>query len=380
MDKNLIVIWVVTFTTMLGIGLIAPILSFYAKTLGANNFEISLIFSIFMIARTLAQIPAGALSDIYGKKLFLTIGTFFYGVATFFYNFVSSIFDLIMVRFFTGVFSAFVTPIASSYVSSIAPKDKMGQYMGFFNSSIGMGFGVGPFIGGFLAQNFGIKAPFYFCGALGVLASIICYLKLDEVKFERKEEKINIKLYLKDKKFLVPFLFNTFILMGNSSIIVFLTIYAYRFGIGLDGSGFLIALTNIVSALLQRKLGALYDKYNFKILPLGIILISLGFLLLSISNNFYKFLLSLLIQAIGSGLVSTALMSYVANIIPNERKGEGLGLFTTSLNFGFMIGALIFGAIAYFIDIGNTYKLVAILSLIVGFIFYIKLKDQICSV
>ncbi|WP_456418938.1 MFS transporter [Methanocaldococcus infernus] len=375
MKSEAYVIWIVTFTTMLGIGLIAPILSFYAKTLGANNFQVAFIFSIFMIARTITQIPAGHLSDIYGKKLFLTLGTFFYGLTTFFYNFVSNIFELLIVRFFTGVFSAFVTPIAGSYISAIAPKEKMGQYMGFFNSSISMGFGVGPIIGGFLAEHFSIKAPFYFCGFLGILASILSYFKLRDIKFKNKSRGINLKFYLKNKKFLIPFIFNTVILMGNSSVIVFLTIYAYRFGIGLDGSGFLIAFTNIISALLQKKLGSLYDKYGLNIIIVGLLLVSLGFFYLSLADNFYKIMLSLILQAIGSSLISTSLMSYVANLIPIERRGEGLGLFTTSLNFGFMFGSLFFGAIANVIGIGEMYKVVSLFSLIMGFSLFKILKS-----
>ncbi|HIP16299.1 MAG TPA: MFS transporter, partial [Methanothermococcus okinawensis] len=58
-----IILWFISFITMIGIGLIAPLMSKYAQLLGASNFEIGIIFGSFALARTLAQIPVGYFSD-----------------------------------------------------------------------------------------------------------------------------------------------------------------------------------------------------------------------------------------------------------------------------------------------------------------------------
>ena len=78
LEKNVFVIWITTSTTMLGVGFIAPIMAIYAQTLGASNFEVGLIFGSFALARTVAQIPVGVLSDIYMERSFLlSVGRFF---------------------------------------------------------------------------------------------------------------------------------------------------------------------------------------------------------------------------------------------------------------------------------------------------------------
>ncbi|CAB3289034.1 Major facilitator superfamily [Methanocaldococcus lauensis] len=379
--SNLAVIWITTFTTMLGIGLIAPIMSIFAESLGATNTEIGIIFGVFALFRTISQIPVGILSDIFGKKPFIVIGTFFYGVFTLMYNIVGSVLGLLIIRSITGFFSAFVTPIAGSYVANLAPKERLGEYMGIFNASINLGFAIGPFIGGFLADMYGIQTPFYICGFLGILASIIALIKLEELPIKREVE-INInKLFsiefLKNRLFLLSYIINTLSIISNASIIVYLAIYAVSFKITLTQVGFMIASTNILSALLQRYIGRLFDKFGIVVIILGIIILSIGMYLISLSTTFFTLIFSLMVVAIGMAMVGTSAMSLAIRDIPPERKGEAMGLFTTSFNIGMFFGAVIFGVLADFVGLSNMYKISSILVLFLGSLCYLKIKKQL---
>ncbi|XRP97041.1 MFS transporter [Methanocaldococcus sp. 16A] len=381
LEKNVFVIWITTFTTMLGVGFIAPIMAIYAQTLGATNLQIGLIFGSFALARTVAQIPVGVLSDIYGKKFFIVCGTFFYGVFTLMYNFVSTVLGLLIVRTFTGIFSSFVTPVAGSYIAAIAPKTRLGEYMGIFNSAITLGFGVGPFIGGFLADIYGIKTPFYFCGFLGILAAIISYMKLEDIVFNENTKKMDAKNisnlfsfeFLKNRNFLASFIINTSNVMINAGIFAYLALYATNYGITLSQVGVMIASTNILMALLQRSFGKLYDKFGNVMIIIGIFMISLGMYLLSISTTFLSMIISLIIVAVGSSISSTATTSLAVKDIPTHRKGEAMGIFTTSINIGMFIGAVSFGFLADILGIANMYKFSAIFSIIVGIISYLRI-------
>ncbi|XRO75070.1 MFS transporter [Methanocaldococcus sp. 28A] len=381
LEKNVFVIWITTFTTMLGVGFIAPIMAIYAQTLGATNLQIGLIFGSFALARTVAQIPVGVLSDIYGKKFFIVCGTFFYGVFTLMYNFVSTVLGLLIVRTFTGIFSAFVTPVAGSYIAAIAPKTRLGEYMGIFNSAITLGFGVGPFIGGFLADIYGIKTPFYFCGFLGILAAIISYMKLEDIVFNENTKNRNIKNisnlfsfeFLKNRNFLASFIINTSNVMINAGIFAYLALYATNYDITLTQVGAMIASTNILMALLQRTFGKLYDKFGNVMIIIGIFIISFGMYLLSISTTFLSMIISLIIVAVGSSISSTATTSLAVKDIPTHRKGEAMGLFTTSINIGMFIGAVSFGFLADILGIANMYKFSSIFSIIVGIISYLRI-------
>ncbi|ENN96405.1 major facilitator superfamily protein [Methanocaldococcus villosus KIN24-T80] len=375
MDKNLFIIWVTTFVTMLGVGFIAPIIPIYAQTLGATNFEIGLIFGSFALARTLTQVPVGILSDIYGKKFFIVSGTFFYGLFTLLYNFVNTVFDLLIVRALTGAFSSFVTPVAGSYVAAIAPKDRLGEYMGIFNSAITLGFGVGPFIGGTLADIYGIKTPFYFCGFLGILAAIISYTKLEDIKFKKENcDKISLE-FLKNKNFLYSFIINTSNVMMNAGIITYLGIYTIKYGISIAQIGSMIAGTNLLMAALQRSFGKLYDKLGKVVIIFGICIASCGVYFLSLSSSFWKIMFSLATVAIGISMCSPATTSIAVKDIPPYRKGGAMGIFTTSINIGMFLGSVFFGFLADIFGISGMFKASAMFSIIVGFICYLKIRE-----
>ncbi len=382
--SNLVVIWVTTFTTMLGIGLIAPLLAIFAKLLGATNSEVGIIFGVFALARTIAQIPVGILSDIYGKKPFIVVGTFFYGVFTLMYNIVGSILGLLIIRCVTGFFSAFVTPIAGSYVANLAPKERLGEYMGIFNASINLGFAIGPFIGGFLADMYGIQTPFYICGFLAILASIIALIKLEELPIKRENVKININNlfsieFLKNKVFLLSFIINILTIMCNASIIAYLAIYAVSFKITLTQVGFMIASTNILSALLQRYMGKLFDKFGIITIILGIIILSIGLYSISVSSEFLTLISSLIVVALGLSMIGTSALSLAIRDIPPQRKGEAMGLFTTSINIGMFFGAVIFGIMADFVGLSNMYRISSILVLVLGSLCYLKIKKYLTN-
>ncbi|MCQ6254299.1 MAG: MFS transporter [Methanocaldococcus sp.] len=368
---------------MLGIGLIAPLLAIFAKLLGATNSEVGIIFGVFALFRTISQIPVGILSDIFGKKPFIVIGTFFYGVFTLMYNIVGSVLGLLIIRSITGFFSAFVTPIAGSYVANLAPKERLGEYMGIFNASINLGFAIGPFIGGFLADMYGIKTPFYICGFLAILASIIALIKLEELPIKREVE-INInKLFsiefLKNKVFLLSFIINILTIMCNASIIAYLAIYAVSFKITLTQVGFMIASTNILSALLQRYMGKLFDKFGIITIILGIIILSIGLYSISVSSEFLTLISSLIDVALGLSMIGTSALSLAIRDIPPQRKGEAMGLFTTSINIGMFFGAVIFGIMADFVGLSNMYRISSILVLVLGSLCYLKIKKYLTN-
>jgi MFS family permease len=394
--ETVIILWLTTFITMLGIGLIAPLMSIYAKSLGASNLEIGLIFGSFAIARTIAQMPVGSLSDKYGKKIFILIGTFFCGIFTLSYAFVVSVIGLIFVRVLNGVFSSFITPVAGAYVASIAPKERLGEYMGLFSSAIALGFATGPLIGGFLAEWYGLTTPFYFCGAITFFAFIISYFKLKNIIVNKNGEfQYTTKLlfnksdnlqnyrqklisfeFLKNKYFLASYVMNTTYMATTAGVVGYLAIYAYSFNIGLGQVGFLIASTNLVMGLLQRAFGKLYDKKGNILIIIGLIVASVGVWSLSESYSFLTMLGALMIMAVGNAIYTPAINALSMKEISAHKKGSAMGFFTTSLNIGMFIGAVVLGFVADYVGLSNMYKFAVVSSFIICFMAYISIIKE----
>jgi len=100
------------FTVMLGVGIIAPLLPGYARSLGANGIVLGLIFSIFSVFRTLFTPVTGILSDRWGRKHFMSAGMLAYFILSLAYVQAQSTPVLLLVRALHGLAAAFIVPVA----------------------------------------------------------------------------------------------------------------------------------------------------------------------------------------------------------------------------------------------------------------------------
>jgi len=400
--ETVIILWLISFITMIGIGLIAPLMSKYAQLLGASNFEIGIIFGSFALARTLAQIPVGYFSDRYGKKIFLLIGTFLYGFFTILYPLANSVIHLIVLRVLNGISSSLINPVAGAYVATVAPKEKLGEYMGLFNSALPLGFSLGPLVGGAIAKWYGIEAPFYFCGVLSFVSFLICLFKLKNIKINRDGSftyvsKLIVKYeipvkrrffsmeFLRDRYFFSACIINLIYYVVNTGIIAYLAVYVSSY-MGLDEVGVLIASTNLTMGALQKKFGEIYDrsgKYGTLLVCGGLLLSAVGFYLLSIFPLCFtalppilKMFSALELVAIGGAMYLPAVNSLAMKRVGMEEKGVAMGLFTTSLNIGMFLGAVVLGYLADVFGLSNMYKISSLILIVVSVYSYLLNRKE----
>ncbi len=146
---------------MIGLGIVWPLVPVYAVELGAGGFQIGLIIASFNLARTFFNPLAGRLSDRWGRKSFIVLGMLLYAVVSVLYVLAARVETLILVRLLHGMTSVLVAPIAMALVADIAPKDRMGLYLGTQNMAVMLGLGVGPVAGGIIRDYFGMQTAFY---------------------------------------------------------------------------------------------------------------------------------------------------------------------------------------------------------------------------
>ena len=121
---------------MIGLGIIWPLIPVYAVELGAGGVLVGLIIASFNVSRALLNPFVGRLSDKLGRKKFIVIGLFVYGVIGIFYVLPTHAETLVFIRFFHGMASVLVVPIAMALAADIAPPQKLGLYMGTLNMAV----------------------------------------------------------------------------------------------------------------------------------------------------------------------------------------------------------------------------------------------------
>ncbi|MBW2311064.1 MAG: MFS transporter [Deltaproteobacteria bacterium] len=129
-------LFLAVFSVALGVGLMVPLLPVYAHELGATGLAIGLILGAFSLSRTMFLHYFGRASDTKGRKPFITIGLLAYFLVSLAFMFTESIGLFILIRFFQGIASAMIFPVALAYVGDITPEGKEGFVVGLFNVSL----------------------------------------------------------------------------------------------------------------------------------------------------------------------------------------------------------------------------------------------------
>ena len=366
------------FSSMLGVGIISPLLPLYAEQMGATGIWIGTIFAGFSISRTIVMPIVGRLSDRKGRKLFLSIGLLGYAIISLGYIWANSVTELTLVRLIHGIASGMILPIAQAYVGDISPEGKEGTWMGYFNAAFFTGFGFGPLMGGVLTDYFGMNIAFYAMGGLNLLAFLLVIFFLPEIGQGKTSAspRASFKQMSTSSMMKGLFSFRLSFSIGRGILATFLPVFAGIY-IGLSSTliGVLLAVNILLMSLLQVYGGNIADRFNRRALIIVGSLINLTYLaLIPLGGNFWQLLG---ICALGGGGVAIALTAASAlTVVEGRRFGMGstIAVFAMAFSIGMVIGPLVGGAIVDFVNINSVFYFGAAIGLIgtILFIWFTK--------
>src|SRR5699024_6517391 len=125
-------LFIANMAAMLGLGILLPLLSPYAKELGASELLLGVVFAGYAIGRGIFSPVFGQISDTYGRKNMMLFGLFIYGALPVGYILSSSVLLLAVLWFLQGIASALVSPIAQSYIGDITLPAKESRVMNLY--------------------------------------------------------------------------------------------------------------------------------------------------------------------------------------------------------------------------------------------------------
>lgn len=170
-------VWIMFFAqmiSMVGFSSIFPFLPLYVKSLGtatalSEDLCIGLVFSGQAFTMMIASPVWGSLADRWGRKIMVERAMFGGAVVLTLMAFVRSAEELVALRMLQGLITGTIGA-ASALVAATVPRGQTGRAMGLLHAGMGLGLGLGPMIGGAVADAFGYRAAFYITGALLALA------------------------------------------------------------------------------------------------------------------------------------------------------------------------------------------------------------------
>jgi len=344
---------------MLGVGLISPLLPLYAQDMGASGIELGFIFAGYGICNSMLTPIIGRLSDRKGRKVFLCIGLFFYAILSLGFIWASNALQLILVRMIQGAAGAMILPVAMAYIGDLSPEGEEGKWMGYSNAAFFSGFGIGPLLGGVLAEHFGMNTAFYSMGSLCMLAFLVAVIFIPESRQRKTGEESQPSFKEMSKSRLVRGLFSFRMAqsVGRGGLMTFLPIFAATYaGLGTTLIGVLLAVNTLLMTALTAPAGKLADKFNRRTMVIiGSCLNSLSLVLIPVARNFWSLIWLCLPRGLG-GAISISASS--ALTVEEGRKfgmGSTMSILMMAMGIGMAIGPVLSGVIADTIDINSVF-------------------------
>ena len=339
---------------MLGFGIIIPNLAYYAKDVGATPTEIAILMSIYSGMQLLFAPIWGRLSDRYGRKPAILLGLLGNAVALIGFGLAKDYAWLLVARGAAGIASAAVMPSVMAYVADVTTSEERGKGMGLMGAAMGLGFILGPAVGGIMDSH---DIPFFVAGAisflnflfvLGLLPESLQKVGASEPPEEQHEwippHQIFRWTTLKspfNSLFLVAF-FSTFSFAGLEATFPLFIEAGWDYRQKEMGWMFMI-MGAVVVPMQGTLLGRLINRFGERrIILVGLFFNALGLALLPNAFSFVTLTVCLTVTGIGNQLIRPTNSSWISK---ETRIGQGtaIGIMDAFLSLGRILGPLLGG-------------------------------------
>jgi len=323
----------------------------------SNEILVGVFFSTLGAVRSVCQIPFGRLSDRFSvRNSMLEIGFAVSGATVLGYGFVGTVEGLLSLRVPQGVALAAATPALMAMVDSLTTPENRGGGMGAISTLRTLGWGLGPVLGGALADQFGLRMAFA-CGALLIGSSVL----LIRVVVPTVSPDWNCRESLADGGGLRPRFTSSrqartlvgvaiavcVLMMGISTIVSLEKVIIDRLGNSKTGFGIVFAIPTFTRLLVQFPIGRWTDQYSRPPMILSGLLASVPLVAVTgFVHTFGAFVVVRGLQGATVAAVITPGYALAADVADEAHSGEQLAFVTTASSVGFALGPLVSGVLA----------------------------------
>lgn len=353
MSKIKLLILLTVFIDVIGVGIVIPILPFYVESYSNSPLLITSLVAIFSLCSFISAPIIGAWSDRVGRKPMLIMSIFSTALGWFVFALANSIPLLFLGRIIDGL-AAGNFPIAQSYLSDIAKTDKeRTANLGIIGAVFGVGFIIGPFLGGMLSQ-LGHTVPFYFVGILALFNAILGIFMLPETHLNRSNHHISfnpMRPILKaavDRKLRINYAAWFMFGIAISSYQAVFALYlkdVFRFnefsgGLMFAASGILIALNQGVAmkhVWLRWFREPTLELWTLLFAGFGLIFMQIP--------QFLVFSVGFIIATFAHSILRVVMTSQVVGMSDQTRRGEVLGILSSVMSVSMTLAPIAAGSL-----------------------------------
>ena len=383
-------IFITLLIDVTGLGIIIPVIPKLITQMIHGNLSLASEYGgwltfMYAIMQFLFAPVIGNLSDKFGRRPVLLFSLLGFGIDYLFLAFAPTIGWLFIGRAIAGITGASFTT-ATAYIADISTPEKRAQNFGLVGVAFGIGFIVGPVLGGLLGQ-YGTKIPFFAAAGLSLLNCVYGFFVLPESlskenrrPFEwRRANPLGSLLFIKQYSSIIGFViaFALLYIAGQATQSTWTYYTMYKFNWNEKWVGYSLGFVGLTVAIVQGglirviipKLGQEKSVY------VGLLLYCLGFTLFAFASQGWMMFAFMIPYALG-GIAGPSIQGLISAKVPANEQGEIQGALTSIMSATGILGPLIMtGLFAYFtreqapiVFPGAPFLLGAILSLLSTYI------------
>jgi MFS family permease len=258
--------------------------------------------------------------------------------------------------------------VAQGAVIDIAPPEQRARLIGLLGAAFGVGFVVGPALGGLAALG-GPHVPFYVAGAIAGVNAIAAYIRLPETKsqhvvIQEKPSSRGSALTPSLRRMAIVLFIGTVSFAGFEA--TFSLFGQDRFDLTEGSNALLFLFVGVIMVAVQGAfIGPLTDRLGSRLLMrIGLVGISVGFIGMAYTYSWAPLFVVLFLVAVGQGFFGPSAGALVAELAPEDKRGEALGFQQSAGALGRVIGPVLGGVLFDAAGTGAPYLFGAALMMI----------------
>ena len=335
-----------------------PLLPIFAVSLGASDSFVGLIISVSTITGMIFKPVIGFLSDIWGRRSWLLVGTAFFTFMPFVYTFVDSTQTLFTVRLVHGFATAVYGPVSLAYVAERA-HDKKGELLGWFGIAKTSGYVIGPLSAGLLLLYLDPEEVFTLIGILSSAAFIPVLLLA-----ENKPSAQNPRVLSLPRKFLSAIRFGAgssvvwisgalegWVYMAVYAVKAFLPIYGLAEGFNVFQVGIFFAVQELVHIVINPLGGRLGDKFGYLLTVVaGMVVIAGAIFYIPSAKQLVTLLTTASVIGVAQALIFPSTLAMISIRFTGQGIATGMAISGSLKNAGKVAGPIISGLLITMFD------------------------------
>lgn len=350
-----------------------PLLPIFAVSLGAGEAFLGFVVSVSTVTGMLVKPIVGLLSDRWGRKAWLLIGTGFFTFMPFMYGFVDSPAQLFVLRMAHGMATAIYGPVTLAYVAELSDKGRA-ERLGWFSSARNAGYVIGPLTAGVMMLWMDPVAIFTVIGVISSVAFLPVALLPESRRSRPGDSKPVFHQARKALRAVVrtPVVWLVGALNGNLLIAVyatkaFLPLQAHAVGLNMAVVGLFFGAQEVVHMLLNPVAGRIGDRIGYAYTAgLGLAVLGAALPLLTVAEDTVALMGPAVLMGLAQALVFPSTIALLSHRLDDGNLGAGMGVLGTMKNAAKVAGPVLVGFVLYWTDFAIAFRLIGAVLLSAG--------------